>query len=316
MSDTVTAPAPPQSGDGKVVLDIDYLRQLGANVSRIDEQIAARSGSEGAIRNSVLNRHYASHSDQVDGLVNNLINQFKNAVPIEVMAGVLTRLPDALEENFSTPVDELIAGEVEKLKETAKGDTTALREQRKSALELFRSVRAILEQIQVDVSSVPEPKRSGGGRPAGGGTSGASKKSGRNKQNYRYYINGKQQPPSQNTFSAWVWYATMGCTTVDDKPDRWTAEKMREFLKENGITWGAPGEIVDGKPADDTFEVELPNEKTVGARRMTDELDADILSDDDSSDSDSSSEETSTETSDDDAPVEQTEPVTEAPAQQ
>lgn len=278
MSDTATteaAPAPAAS----VSLDVSMLEGMARNIALLDEQIAGISGSEAAVRKSVVARITAEKAEQVAELTKRLVEQLSRLKENPaLLVAVIEALPEALGEEFQGYIDEVIGSEVKKVLEGSKGQVEPLKEQRKAALEQFKAMRTVLEQYKVDVSSVPIPTRARG-RSGGGSSGSTSQRTGMNPEQYRYHINGKPQPISQNTFSSTAFYATTGCVTSDDpevqaklneKPEKWGTQELRDFVKAQGVTVGKPGE------GDDTWEVTLPNKTVVSARRLDRELDKDI----------------------------------------
>lgn len=268
----------------KVTIDIDALAAIGAEIAAIDTQISAASGSEAAVRKSIAANLATEHASEIDAIVNKLLPELQK-LDVPVLAGLLDRLPEAMAEEFEPKVKELIDTKVTEATSGAKADLAGLRETRKAKLEAFKALRSILDQFQIDTSSVPEPKR-GGGRPAGSGGGGGSAKSGKNKQNYRFFMDGEKRPKSQNTMSSLAYYSTQGCAGTEEKPERWSTSQLTDFLVEQGITPTAEG--------DDTWEVTLPNGRVISARRLDPELDPEIFADDEAP-ANSDGEETTTE---------------------
>lgn len=285
-----------------VSIDLAALQGVGSEIAEIDTKIAAATGSETAVRKGIVGGFATENAPVIDGILEKLLPQLA-ALETPVLAGILDRLPDAMEEEFKPRVDELVDGLVEEATKGAKGDLTALRELRKTRIEAFKAIKSILEQFQIDTSSVPDPKRGGGRTPGSGG---GSAKSGRNKEGYRYVMDGGKRPPSQNTLSSLAYYATLGCAGTEAAPERWGTKQLKDFLAEAGVKWGAPTE--DGS-TDDTFEVTLPNGKVVSAYRYTQETDPELYADE----ADAADE---TPAEGDAAPVEATDAAaTEAPAE-
>lgn len=258
-------------------VDVDYLRAIGAQIAQIDEKIAAVSGSEAAVRNSVLTTIATENASAVDSIFDQFMNTFRT-LPIEVVVGFYHNFEDKVTEDLGAQIDQYVDSRVKQISESVKDDIEPLKEQRKAQLEIFLAMRKVLETIGHDVSSVPVPKRSGG-RPAG--KSGKStKKTGLNKQMYRFYIDDAARPPSQNDLSSLAFYSTMGCVKVDDQtypteearaaraeqlskePERWGVAEFKAYVASQGVTIGAPGE------GDDNWAVTLPNGKVVKARRL------------------------------------------------
>lgn len=287
MSNTETTAVPP-APQGAVTLDPSVLENMGKEIAALDEQISAASGSEAAIRNSVLNGYATESAQEVDSLIAQLLPQFGQIAEQKPAAliGLMTRLPEAMEEAFKPVVEQLVDNKVRELTSNSNTNVAPLREQRKAKVENFKAMRTVLDQFGIKTDHIPDPKR-GGGRSAGSGSGSSTQKTGWNKDQYRYLIDGKPQSITQNTFSAWVFYATEGCVTADGiedpelrakreeelkkNPERWGVEQMREFLSQNGVKTGPPGE------GQDSWEVTLPNGKKVGARRLNENDDKDIF---------------------------------------
>jgi hypothetical protein len=259
----------------EISVSIEQLEDIAKQITEIDTQISAASGSEAQVRKSIAQGLASENSEVVDKIVDQALTQFEK-LEAPVLAGLLDRLEDALKEKFKPTIDAFIDERVKAQSSDENAvNVTALREARKAKVEGFRALRTILATFLGDeaVEAVPEPKRAAG-RPSG---SGGGAKSGKNKEGYQYVMDGKDRPPSQNSFSSLAYYSTLGCAGTEEKPERWSSDQLKSFLAEQGVNFGT----------DETFEVKLPNGKTVGARK-----DANMLS---GSGSDDSSEETATE---------------------
>jgi len=252
----------------KPSVDVEYLRYLVKQIGSVDERISAASGSEAAIRNSVTSTIAAENSEGVQQVLDGFLPPFRS-LPVEVMIGFMHVLSDRIEDEFGTPMQEYIDARVKTLSESAKTDVTPLKEQRKTLLDTYDAMKLVLETLGQDVSSVPEPKRRvGGGRGSGRSTGSTAARTGLNSDRYRYQLNGKNLPPSQNSLSSAAYYGTMGCDGTAETPRRWGVAQLKDFLKENGINHGKPGE------GQDTFSIELPQvdptkgKTTLSARRL------------------------------------------------
>lgn len=274
----------------KVTLDLEFLADQGKRIASLDEQISVASGSETAIRNSVLAKMATDNTDVIDRLFQAMVSELSK-FDANILAGVLHRFPDVMQDEFGPQVDELVNTQVEALTSNVQGNVAPLKEQRRVLVENFKATRAVLNQFGMDTSSVPDPKRGGSGRGAGSGTSSSAvQKTGKNKEGYRYYMNGVPRPKSQNTMSSLAYYATLGCVSINDPqfanltedkkqarieqlkkhPERWSTERLKEVLAQDGIVWGPPG---DGT---DEWKIKLPNDTEIGARRLDPEKDKDI----------------------------------------
>lgn len=263
MTDTVN---PPQ-----VSLDLNALQSAGKEIAALDERISAASGSEAAIKTSVFNKLLADNSDTVASIVDTLLKEMNN-LPDQILVALRHRLPDAMDEVFQERVDSIVDGQVEALTSSVKGNVEPLKEERKAKLEMFKAMRAILNQYGIDTASVPDPKRSGG-RPAGSSNSASTPtRTGKNNEGYRYYMDGQPRPKSQNSFSSLAFYATMKCAGTEDAPARWSTKELKDFVAQKGVKWGPPGD-----DHTDEWELTLPNGTKIGARRFDAVQDKDIF---------------------------------------
>lgn len=203
------------------------------------------------MRKSIAQGLATENSDQVDGIVGQVVTQFEK-LDVPVLAGLIDRLEDALKEKFKPTIDSFIDERVKSQGSSSADDVAALRETRKARIEGFRALKTILDTFGIDTASVPEPKRAAG-RPSGSGGA----KSGKNKEGYQYIMDGKDRPPSQNSFSSLAYYSTNGCAGTEEKPERWGSEQLKSFIAEQGVTFGT----------DESWEVKLPNGTVIGARK-------------------------------------------------
>lgn len=237
-----------------VTLDIGNLEAAAKEIQEIDTKISAATGSEAAIKKATAERLATENADRVDSIVSQVVDQLRN-VDVPTLVGLVDKLNDAVEDEFSTQIDEFLKAEVDKQTAGSKEDVSKLREDRKAKVEAFRALKTILETFGTDTSSVPEPKRSAG---RGGSGAGAAK-TGLNKERYRFKMDGNDRPNSQNTLSSMAYYATLGCAGTEEEPERWGTAQLRKFLEDNGVKYGEQ----------DEWEVTLPNGTKIGARRMT-----------------------------------------------
>lgn len=305
MSDA-SAPATPTPApeNTQVVISLDALVNVGAEISSLDAKIAAASGNEAQVRKSITEGFATANTTVIDGILGKLLPNIAE-LDTDIIAGLLDRLPDALDEEFGPRVNERVDALVTEQTAGAQEGLAGLKEARKSKVEASKALRFMLEQFQIDTSSVPEPKRGGGRTPGSGGGSSASK-TGRNKEGYRYSMDGAKRPPSQNALSSLAFYATVGCAGTADKPERWSTAQMKEFIAAQGVVMGAEG--VEG--AQDTWTVTLPNGKVISAARYSRDTDPDLYKDviEAEADSDDAPEAPATE-----APAPEAAPAIEAP---
>lgn len=249
--ETLATPSP------TMTISADALQTLLTKITEYDSKISAASGNDTAARKAFIEEITNANADEVNGMVTNLMEQLA-ALEGPVLVGLVTRLTDRFKTELEPQVNTWVDAEFPKQTPGDTADVPALKEARKALMDQFKALRTVLDTFSIPNEHIPDPKRTGGGRPAGSTNSGSSVKNGANKEKYRYVLDGKDRPGSQNTFSALAYYATDGCATDGSK--RWGSKRLKEFLGENGIKFGE----------DDSWEVELPNKKKIGARRLTD----------------------------------------------
>lgn len=276
MTDISTTEAPSEAAPQRAIIELSSLAEIAQQIIKVDSDLAAAQGNEAAMRQSVIDKVVAENKPAIDAVVQTLLPQFGGGVvngeqvpglSPAVLVGVFYELPKAMGEEFSGQIDEIVGKKVADLAAGVKESVDPLKAMRKELVETFKAMESILKHLHIDTSSVPLPKRSGG-RPSGSGGGRGSGKTGRNNENMRYFIDGKPQPASQNSLSSTNWYSSMGCAGTPEAPDRFTTAAFKEFLTANGV---------DFSGAVDTWEVKLPNGKTVSARKLDSELDKDIL---------------------------------------
>lgn len=248
-------------------ISVEDLQALADEITKIDTQIAAATGSDAAIRKGIAENLATENAETVDKVVAQIVAGLES-MSLPVVIGLRSKLDDVLNEKFDAAIKEFLDGEVEKATSGSKDDLDKLKADRKEALDNFRALKTILDTFKFDTSSVPEPKSRRGG---GGG--GGSAKSGKNKEGYQFTMDGKNRPPSQNSFSSLAFYSTLGCAGEND---RWGVAQLKDYLVEKGVKYGE----------DDTWEVELPNKTKIGARRFTTEELAAMDAEDSKSDAD------------------------------
>ncbi len=255
------------SAPTQIAVSAETLDAYGKQITDLDAKIAAASGSDTAGKKAWIENLIAQNQQDVDGYASSIIEQI-GSLDLPLLVGLVTKLEERMKADLHPKVDEYVNTEYPKTKTTE--DVEGLRNTRKELLVQFKALRSVLATFGINTDHIEDPKRSGGGRPAGSGT---SKKSGANKEGYRYAIDGKDRPASQNSFSSVAFYATEGCpakvalsngaSEEDAKklPKKWGAKELKEFLGTNGVNFGT----------DDSFNVVLPNGKSVSARRLTDQ---------------------------------------------
>lgn len=257
-TDEKAAPSTPQ-----MAISADVLENLGQTITGIDLRIVSASGSDSQAKRAFVESIVAKHTAQAEETSTNLIAQLRELEP-EMLVALVTALQDDLKTELQPVVDGWVDEEFPKTQTESKEDVAALREERKTLVGHFKAMRELLNAFKIPNEHVLDPKRVGGGRPAGSGGGGDNAKSGKNKEGYRYIMDGKERPPSQNSFSSLAYYSTAGVPKAlnpDSTIARWGAKELKAHIAEKGINFGADG--------DNEWTVELPNGKTIGARRLT-----------------------------------------------
>lgn len=240
------------------------LQEILGQITEIDSQVAAASGSEAAQRKAAIERIANENSDEVEKAVANLVKSLEK-LPIGVVAGIIDRVGGAVTEKFQAGIDELVTTELAKVS-TEGVNVDQLKTKRKDLATDFDSLKRLLLRALPEgteqhtlVNGLEVPRRRGSGGGAGSGKS----KSGKNKEGYRFAIDGKDRPNSQNTLSALAYYATEKCPTPDGR-ERWTTDELRDFLTQRGVKLGE----------DETWTATLPNGKVVSGKKEAFEDDA------------------------------------------
>lgn len=248
-----------KTATGEISLSIGALEDLSKKIAEADTQIAAATGSEAQIKKAYVEQVVAENAEAVGKVLARVIEQLQK-LDTNILVGLTSRLEETLKTEFAPKIDEYVSSQVKDTAKVSDDELTKLKEARKALVEQDKAIRTILSSFGLDTSTVPEPKR-GGGRPAGS-TSGSGAKSGKNKENYQFTMDGKDRPSSQNTFSSLAYYATTGVPKAlgqsEKEDDRWGAKQLKEFLASQNVKFGE----------DDTWEVTLPNNRKIGARRL------------------------------------------------
>lgn len=242
----------------ETAISLDNLVELGSKISEIDAKISAASGNEAQAKKALLEKVISDNQERVDEVVANFVKAIENLDP-EVIVGTVGKLESTLKETFAPRVDAFVTEELGKVQSVGKDEVEALRTTRKELVGNFGALKTVLESFSIDTSEVEVPK-SRGGRPAGSG-GGSGSKSGKNREGYRFTMDGKDRPDSQNTLSSLAFYATVGCPkagdSARDEKDKWSTKELKDFIAAQGVKYGE----------DETFEVSLPNGKKIGARK-------------------------------------------------
>jgi hypothetical protein len=263
MSDQ--APAP-ETG-GTVGISVQMLLDRKAALEKVGASITAASGNDSAARKAIVDSIMDANSEQIDKAFTSLMTQL-NGLNDDLLIGLLAKLEEAQKGDLKTKTDTVIT---ERVKANAGDEVNvdALKEQWKSELELFRALKIMLKSLGQPVDDIEEPRRAGGRAPGSGSTT----KTGMNKEGYRYFMDGKGRPVSQNSFSSLAFYATNGLDEAGNKVADGVKSKMSSkglravvdaALKEKGEEFGKT----------DTWEVTLNNGTKIGARRLDKDVDS------------------------------------------
>lgn len=245
------------------LFSVEGLQSILSQITDIDSQLAAKGGSEAQQRKAAIEAIASENADVIEKAVAQFVKALEKVEP-GVVAGVLERFPTAVSEQFQTAIDGLVAEKIKAAAGTDDINPETLKATRKELAADFDSLKRLLVKALPDDSEqfaaanaleVPKSRRSSTGT--------GTKKSGKNKEGYRYAIDGKDRPNSQNAFSSVAYYATEGCPTPDGR-ERWTTDELKEFVAAQGVKFGE----------DDTWSVTLPNNKVVSAKREAAEEEA------------------------------------------
>jgi hypothetical protein len=232
-------------------MSIAYLQHLAEVVKWFDSQIAQASGQGAAAKKAVRERIAGEVKSKSDAVLQKIGDAF-GTVDDRVLVGVLNDL-DTLLTGLKERADKIVTEEQGKTKGSASGDTEGLKEQRKKTRVAFDSLKNLLEgTMDLDTSSVVLPKRGGGGT----GKKGTRTKS----SGFDFFIEGKAQSESQNTFSGTAFYAVKGGTGTIKEAEARQSAYLKEVLVKNGIP-------ENPKDWPDTWTVKLPNGKVVSAKK-------------------------------------------------
>jgi hypothetical protein len=256
-----------KGSSGSVTISVDQLSDRAKIITEIDSKIAAASGNDSQMRKAAVDEILSANAERINSLFDTVVSQLMG-LPGEELVGIVSKLEEAMKGDFKTKTDLVIDEKVKASANVEGVDVNALKEQRKAELDLFRALKTMLDSLGLDTSEVEEPKSRGGGRPSG---SGAGSKTGKNKEGYRYIMDGKDRPNSQNSFSSLAYYATEGLkdpatpggeitAAPEGEKSRMSSKALRTWLDQQGVKFGEA----------DEWELTLPNGKKIGARRDAD----------------------------------------------
>lgn len=266
---TVTEVPQNPSGAQQFSLSTDKLVDLQNSISDLDKRLAAKTGGEDAKREVAKNTLLDKYETETDQRMDNLLPQIEKSVPnrdefIALLAAIQESfIQGEFREALNKYLDQVVA------EQPAEDETSeeTLKDERKKKVDLFKSVKQILESFGVDVSGFKDPTRS----PRG--SSSSTTKTGFNKEQYRFLINGTPATKANNVISAIIYQNTEGMEMKDGEPVMYEGagdktkvrigtKQFKDWLAVKlGATWGAK----------DEWEITLPDGKKIGARRFTEQ---------------------------------------------
>lgn len=252
---------------GEISLSVSALEDLAKEIKELDTKIASATGSPAQLKKAKIEQITVENADQVNNTLGKIVTSLEK-LDTNVLIGLTTRLEEVLKTQFQPKIDSYVEESIKDTVQASSDEVDQFKTSRKALVERDKAIRTILISfgLKEQVDAVPEPSK-GGGRPAGSKT-GSGAKTGKNKEMYQFTMDGKDRPPSQNTFSSLAYYSTTGVPKALGKTEkadeRWGSKDLKEFIASKGVKFGE----------DDTWEVELPNGKKIGARRMPKETPA------------------------------------------
>jgi hypothetical protein len=269
MTDTMTAP------QGGISVTPDALREKVDEISQLDEQLDAASGSETAGKRALANG-LASESENLwkefaDQIVSKI--QAQTADDVSQLAGVFTGVVSSLNEAFRNTVDEFLTTEVTSRQENREAvspdQIKEWTDARKTLMEQYKALKGILDLFGQDTSGIPEPKKRTGAR---------GKRGPRVLQGYDFFIDDEPRSQHQNSLSS---IANTVCSELG-----WKTKELRDFLTESGIDLENPPEDFEG------IMLPEPVSKKLSWKRRTVALDEDGEEEYDDDDDDEADEDT------------------------
>lgn len=229
-----------------IVVDPEALRALSTEAAKIDEQIAAASGSASQGRRAYVNSLVNSKMDnQLNSFVQDIVNNVGNITDVEIQIALTESVERAFKSHFGETQDKHIDAYVEanKPEETEKvsdAELEALMEQARIIRKRFDSMAGVLEMFGHDIADIQRPKRLSGSRGPRGP---------RTLSKFDYFVDGEARSKSQNSLSS------IASTLLKDTPLGKT-KALREWLVEQGLDLNNPA---------DEWEYTLPNGKVLKA---------------------------------------------------
>lgn len=232
--------------------------EIFAEIERLEGVIDAASGSPDAGKRKIGNELAEANKDSYAKSLENLVSGLTNIEDPAVKAGVYTGLVTGLREALGKEVDEYLTKEADSRKtdspEVSADELTAAVAARKEQVDIFKAMKALIGMFDEEAANaLPEPKRMTGPRGPQG------ERGPRWPKNLQFAIDGKDRSATQNSLSsifATVVKGSEGCESLTSTKD------FKEFLAEKGVT---------AENVPNTFEVELPNGKTLSGR-LTDDV--------------------------------------------
>ena len=247
-----------------VIVDRNTLLATLGEITQIDNQLDASSGTSQAGKRKFSNELKAEFASVADAVLTQLKGLFDNPdrVPdIRTKVGIFRGVVDGLDAAYGKEIDEYLTQLVEsqpksEAVELSADAIAALSEERKKKVLLFNSMKAIAEAMGEDVSGIGDVRnRRGSSGPKGPRVFGK----------YNFSIDGIDQSKSQNTLSHVAKALKFASTAA-----------FREWLSEQGLNLVEP-------PADG-FEYITSDGKVLKATPKTEDSEESEDSDDDEDD--------------------------------
>ena len=217
-----------------ISVDLPTLQAKFDEIAAIDEQLDAASGSvtagRRALANSLATQYEGDWKKLADGVKNQLAKIDEDNM--EQLAGVVNGIVASINEVYKSKIDEWLDAQVEARQSTQEvvppEEIETLNKTRKALVEAYKALRGILVLYELDVSSIPEPKKRTGARGPRGK---------RVLQGFDYYIDGELRTEKQNSLSS---VANTICA-----PLGWKTLDLRHFIADQGFDLeNPPDEIV------------------------------------------------------------------------
>ena len=147
------------------------LLEIKGQIDNFDATLDSAAGSTASFKRVAETRVIERSQDTWEGFVSTVLGHIHQADDPAVRAGTVLALQKALDENFSSVVDETVKAEIEVVesehenREVDPEELQVIEEQRKEAVEKFKAVKNLLSMFGVEgIDSIPDPKSRRGSR--------------------------------------------------------------------------------------------------------------------------------------------------------